>query len=74
MVSPSAPPATPAQNRQAWGATAIKAGPREAIGWATVESQEALDAALASQGAAIMADVPNYINVAPQMVIGEISR
>ena len=57
-----------------WGATAVGAGAWEAIGWANVESQEALDAALKEHGAAIMADVANYTNVAPQMVVGQISH
>jgi uncharacterized protein (TIGR02118 family) len=58
----------------AWGASTVKAGPWEAIGWATVESQEALDAALGEHGAAIMGDVPNYTNVTPQMVVGDVNR
>ncbi len=37
----------------AWGATTVKAGPWAAIGWATVESQEAFDAAMAEHGGAI---------------------
>ena len=57
-----------------WGASKADDGPFEAIGWCTVESQEALDAALAEHGAAIGADVANYTNVAPQMVIGTVAR
>ena len=57
-----------------WGATAPKAGNWAAIGWATVDSQAAFDAAMASHGAAIMADVANYTNVAPELVIGDIAR
>lgn len=57
-----------------WGATMIKGGQWQAIGWANVESQEALDAALAAHGAKIMGDVPNYTNVAPQLVVGDIAR
>ena len=59
---------------QGWGATKVKAGPWEAIGWCNVESQEAFDSAMAEHGKAIGGDVPNYTNVAPQMVIGEITR
>lgn len=59
---------------QGWGATSCKGGDFAAIGWARVESQEALDAALKEHGAAIMGDVANYTNVAPQMVIGEIAH
>lgn len=59
---------------EGWGATKVKAGPWEAIGWCNVSSQEAFDAAMAEHGKAIGGDVPNYTNVAPQMVIGDISR
>jgi len=57
-----------------WGASTVGAGAWAAIGWANVESQEALDMALKEHGAAIMGDVPNYTNVQPQMVIGQIAQ
>jgi len=57
-----------------WGATSVGAGDWEAIGWASVESKEAFDAAMQEHGAAIMGDIPNYTNVAPQMVIGQIAH
>lgn len=57
-----------------WGASTTKGKDWAAYGWATVESQEAFDAAMATNGAKIMADVPNYTNVAPQMVIGNVAR
>ena len=44
-----------------------------AIGWANVESQEALDKAMQEHGAAIMGDVPNYTNVQPELLVGEIT-
>ena len=59
---------------QGWGATTTKGGDWEAIGWATVSSQEAFDAAMAEHGGAIMADVANYTNVAPQLVVGDIAK
>lgn len=59
---------------EGWGASKMAAGAWEAIGWCNVSSQEALDAALAEHGGAIMADVANYTNVAPQMVVGEIAK
>ena len=59
---------------QGWGASKMAAGDWEAIGWAAVDSQEAFDAAMAEHGAAIMGDLPNYTNVAPQLVIGEVAR
>jgi uncharacterized protein (TIGR02118 family) len=56
-----------------WGASQCADGPWQAIGWATVESQAAFDSAMAERGADIMADVPNYTNVRPQLVIGEVA-
>ena len=57
-----------------WGASTVKTGKWEAMGWAMVESQEAFDAAMASAGAAIMGDVPNYTNVQPELVIGDVAH
>ncbi|MEZ5244761.1 MAG: EthD family reductase [Acidimicrobiales bacterium] len=57
-----------------WGASKPKAGPWEAIGWCNVTSQEALDAVLGEHGAAIAGDLPNYTNVAGQLVLGDIIR
>lgn len=57
-----------------WGASTIPAGPWAAIGWATVTSQDAFNAGMAEHGKAIMGDVPNYTNVAPEMIIGNVAR
>ena len=59
---------------QGWGASAVEAGAWQAIGWVTVDSREAFDAAMAEHGAKIRGDVPDYTNVAPQLVIGEVAR
>ncbi len=59
---------------QGWGASTLKSKEWAAYGWATVESQEAFDAAMAEHGAKIMADVANYTNVAPQLMVGEVAR
>ncbi len=56
-----------------WGATTVKTGTWAAIGWAMVESQEAFDAALAEHGGDIMNDIPNYTNVAPELVVGDVA-
>lgn len=58
----------------AWGASTIKGGDYAAMGWAMVTSQEAFDAAMKEHGAGIMGDVPNYTNVAPQMLIGDVAH
>ncbi len=57
-----------------WGASTTGGDNWAAVGWAHVTSQEAFDAAMAEHGAAIMGDVPNYTNVAPELVIGQIAH
>lgn len=57
-----------------WGASSMSGGRWQAIGWATVDSKEAFDAAMAEHGAKIKGDIPNYTNVSPEMVIGEVVR
>jgi len=54
-----------------WGAARVGDGKWAAIGWATVESQDAFDAAMAEHGAKIMGDVANYTNVRPELLVGE---
>lgn len=56
-----------------WGASLSESGNFMAVGWAMIESQDALNAGLAEHGAKIMGDVPNYTNVRPDMVIGEVA-
>ena len=56
-----------------WGAAAIGDGKYAAMGWATVESQDAFNAAMAEHGAKIMGDVPNYTNVQPELLVGEVA-
>ena len=55
-----------------WGADKTTSGPYEAIGWALVSSAEAFGAATAN--GEISADVSNYANVRPEVVIGDIVR
>ncbi len=57
-----------------WGASTVKSGPWAAIAWAHVESQEAFDATMAEHGGKIMEDIPNYTNVMPEMIIGDVDR
>ena len=58
---------------QGWGASAPPQGDIAAIGWAMVDDKESFDAAMAEHGAAIIGDVPNYTNVQPQLVIGDVA-
>jgi len=58
---------------QSWGAAKVSSGKYEAFGWALVDSLDAFNAAMAAHGAEIIADVPNYTNVQPEIVIGEVA-
>jgi uncharacterized protein (TIGR02118 family) len=58
---------------QAWGAVAVTSGQYEAIGWVTVNSEDAWNAALAAKGGDIMADIPNYTNTTPDLVTGTVA-
>jgi len=57
-----------------WGASTVSSGPWAAIGWATVTDMDSFNGAMKEHGGKIMGDVPNYTNVAPEMVIGEVAR
>ena len=57
-----------------WGASSSAAGPWMAIGWATVTDMASFNGAMKEHGGKIMADVANYTNVAPEMVIGDVAR
>ena len=54
-----------------WGVSG-PAAKYHAVGWAMVDSQEAFDAAMAQHGAGIIGDVPNYTNVSPELIVGEV--
>ena len=58
---------------QSWGAAAMADGKYAAMGWAVVASQDAFNGAMAEHGAKIMGDVPNYTNVQPELLVGEIT-
>lgn len=58
---------------QGWGAATIPAGKWAAMGWAMVTDQAGFDAAMGAHGAEIMGDIPNYTNVQPELIIGEIA-
>ncbi len=56
-----------------WGAASIADGKYAAMGWMSVTSQDAFNAAMAEHGAKIMGDVPNYTNVRPELLFGEVA-
>lgn len=58
----------------AWGATSVQSGGSwAAIGWCRVESHDAFNSAMAEHGAKIMGDIPNYTNVSPELIIGDVT-
>lgn len=58
---------------QGWGAVSFPKGKYTAMGWLMVTDRDALNAGLQAHGANIMGDVPNYTNVEPEMLIGEVA-
>jgi uncharacterized protein (TIGR02118 family) len=54
-----------------WGVSA-PAAKYHAVGWVTVESQDAFNATMAEHGAKVIGDVPNYTNVQPELVTGDV--
>jgi uncharacterized protein (TIGR02118 family) len=56
-----------------WGAAAVTTDKHAAIGWVMVDSMDTFNAAMAANGAEIMADVANYTNQTPEVIIGEVT-
>lgn len=54
-----------------WGVIAPSAE-YHCVGWAMVESQDALNAMFAAHGGEIIGDLPNYTNSNPKMIIGDV--
>ena len=50
-----------------------EAAPFLAIGHLLFDSVESFQAALAAHGAALMADIPNYTNVPPKILVSDIA-
>jgi len=59
------------ENCKGWGVSAPGAK-YHAVGWVMVESKDAWNSTLAEHGAAIMGDVPNYTNVNPELIVGDV--
>ena len=58
---------------QGWGAATVMSDKHSAIGWVLIDSMDSFNAGMAEQGAAIMADVANYTNQQPEVVMGEVT-
>lgn len=57
---------------QGWGVVSTHGDEYHAVGWMMVESMAAFGAAMNERGAAVMADVPNYTNVQPKLLTGDV--
>jgi uncharacterized protein (TIGR02118 family) len=58
---------------QGWGAMSVSSDKHIAMGWVMFESMDAFNAGMGAHGAEIMADVANYTNQQPEVIIGEIT-
>jgi uncharacterized protein (TIGR02118 family) len=56
-----------------WGAAVVMSDKHSAIGWVLIDSMDTFNAGMAEQGATIMADVANYTNQQPEVVMGEVT-
>jgi uncharacterized protein (TIGR02118 family) len=56
-----------------WGAMAVSSDKHVAMGWVLFESMDSFNAGMAAKGAEIMADVANYTNQQPEVVMGEVT-
>ena len=57
---------------QGWGVME-PAAEYHAVAWATVESMDAFGAAMGARGGEVMADVANYTNTEPKLLMGGIT-
>jgi uncharacterized protein (TIGR02118 family) len=55
-----------------WGVIKVTSGDYEAIGWVSVESMDGFKAGMGARGGEVMADIPNYTNVKPEVVMGDV--
>ena len=55
-----------------WGVSAINGDKYHCLGWALVESADAFGAAMKENGGPVMADVANFTNIQPEMLMGDV--
>jgi uncharacterized protein (TIGR02118 family) len=55
-----------------WGVIEPSGDKYHAIAWVMVDSQDDLNATMATHGAKVIGDVPNYTNTSPEMIIGNV--
>ena len=56
-----------------WGAATVTSGNHSAMSWLLIESMDDLNAVTAEHGATFEADVVNYTNLRPEVIIGEVT-
>jgi uncharacterized protein (TIGR02118 family) len=56
-----------------WGAMAVNSDKHVAMGWVIFADMDVFNAGMGAHGAEIMADVANYTNQQPEVIIGEIT-
>jgi len=56
-----------------WGAATVTSDKHAAIGWILIDSMETFNAGMGAHGAEIMADVANYTNQQPEVIMGEVT-
>lgn len=59
---------------QSWGVIAAKGPQYHAVGWAMIDSAEALNQAMAEHGTEIIGDIANYTGVSPTLIVGDVVR
>ena len=56
-----------------WGAMSVNTDKHVAMGWLLFESMDTYNAGMAAQGTEIRADVANYTNQQPEVLMGEVT-
>ena len=58
---------------RSWGAATVTSGSYSAIGWLLIEDIDSFNAVTTEHGATFAADVANYSNQQPEVIIGEVT-
>jgi len=58
---------------QGWGAVSVMGDEHVAMGWVMIDSMDTFNNAMGVHGAEIMADVANYTNQQPSVLLGEVT-
>ena len=56
-----------------WGAATVTTGNHSAMSWLLIENMDVFNAVTAEHGATFEADVVNYTNLRPEVIIGEVT-